>query len=81
MGQVPRSISRVVFFIYLCASPITDSPTCCHLLFLACLGEELIIGNRGENIAAVPIEDQVKAHCDGINEAPWPEHMADRDLF
>ena len=24
----------------------------------------------GENIAPVPIEDQVKAACDGINEAP-----------
>eukprot|EP00913_Durusdinium_trenchii_P020520 g19273.t1 len=28
----------------------------------------LIIGDGGENIAPVPIEDQVKAACDGINE-------------
>ena len=34
--------------------------------------QELIIGDGGENIAPVPIEDQVKASCDGINEAhPW----------
>ena len=32
-------------------------------------GQELIIGDGGENIAPVPIEDHVKAHCDGINEA------------
>ena len=31
--------------------------------------QELIIGDGGENIAPVPIEDQVKASCDGINEA------------
>ena len=31
--------------------------------------QELIIGDGGENIAPVPIEDQVKAACDGINEA------------
>lgn len=30
--------------------------------------KELIIGDGGENIAPVPIEDQVKAACDGINE-------------
>jgi len=30
--------------------------------------KELIIGEGGENIAPVPIEDQVKASCDGINE-------------
>ena len=30
--------------------------------------QELIIGDGGENIARVPIEDQVKAACDGINE-------------
>jgi len=30
--------------------------------------KELIIGDGGENIAPVPIEDQVKASCDGINE-------------
>lgn len=30
--------------------------------------KELIIGDGGENIAPVPIEDHVKAHCDGINE-------------
>lgn len=32
-------------------------------------GQELIIGDGGENIAPVPIEDHVKATCDGINEA------------
>lgn len=31
--------------------------------------KELIIGDGGENIAPVPIEDHVKASCDGINEA------------
>merc|ERR1719502_1587529 len=30
--------------------------------------KELIIGDRGENIAPVPIEDHVKKTCDGINE-------------
>merc|ERR1712226_1038443 len=30
--------------------------------------KELIIGEGGENIAPVPIEDCVKAACDGINE-------------
>merc|ERR1719440_1221841 len=30
--------------------------------------KELIIGAGGENIAPVPIEDQVKAACAGINE-------------
>merc|ERR1711893_489108 len=30
--------------------------------------KELIIGEGGENIAPVPIEDSVKALCDGINE-------------
>ncbi|CAJ1425339.1 unnamed protein product, partial [Effrenium voratum] len=30
--------------------------------------KELIIGDGGENIAPVPIEDHVKASCDGINE-------------
>merc|ERR1719183_2624370 len=30
--------------------------------------KELIIGDGGENIAPVPIEDQVKKACDGINE-------------
>merc|ERR1719181_2469358 len=31
--------------------------------------KELIIGEGGENIAPVPIEDMVKKACDGINEA------------
>ena len=31
--------------------------------------KELIIGSGGENIAPVPIEDHIKACCDGINEA------------
>jgi len=30
--------------------------------------KELIIGEGGENIAPVPIEDHVKKECDGINE-------------
>merc|ERR1711966_144329 len=30
--------------------------------------KELIIGEGGENIAPVPIEDHVKKTCDGINE-------------
>jgi long-chain-fatty-acid--CoA ligase ACSBG len=30
--------------------------------------KELIIGDGGENIAPVPIEDHVKKECDGINE-------------
>merc|ERR1719355_554036 len=30
--------------------------------------KELIIGEGGENIAPVPIEDHVKRMCDGINE-------------
>merc|ERR1711912_28220 len=30
--------------------------------------KELIIGEGGENIAPVPIEDSVKKLCDGINE-------------
>jgi len=30
--------------------------------------KELIIGEGGENIAPVPIEDSVKALCDGVNE-------------
>merc|ERR1719413_322027 len=30
--------------------------------------KELIIGDGGENIAPVPIEDVVKKSCDGINE-------------
>jgi len=30
--------------------------------------KELIIGEGGENIAPVPIEDCVKKNCDGINE-------------
>merc|ERR1712060_1014207 len=30
--------------------------------------KELIIGEGGENIAPVPIEDQVKKSCDGIAE-------------
>merc|ERR1712125_270947 len=30
--------------------------------------KELIIGEGGENIAPVPIEDHVKRTCDGINE-------------
>lgn len=30
--------------------------------------KELIIGAGGENIAPVPIEDSIKASCDGINE-------------
>ncbi|CAK9085979.1 unnamed protein product [Durusdinium trenchii] len=30
--------------------------------------KELIIGEGGENIAPVPIEDHIKACCDGINE-------------
>jgi len=30
--------------------------------------KELIIGDGGENIAPVPIEDHIKAACDGINE-------------
>jgi len=30
--------------------------------------KELIIGDGGENIAPVPIEDHIKASCDGINE-------------
>merc|ERR1712060_978966 len=30
--------------------------------------KELIIGEGGENIAPVPIEDQVKKSCDGICE-------------
>merc|ERR1712048_1534688 len=30
--------------------------------------KELIIGDGGENIAPVPIEDQVKKSCDGIAE-------------
>merc|ERR1719215_1458955 len=30
--------------------------------------KELIIGEGGENIAPVPIEDQVKKNCDGIAE-------------
>merc|ERR1711959_782911 len=30
--------------------------------------KELIIGDGGENIAPVPIEDAVKKACDGINE-------------
>merc|ERR1719436_508960 len=30
--------------------------------------KELIIGEGGENIAPVPIEDHVKKACDGINE-------------
>merc|ERR1719301_270801 len=30
--------------------------------------KELIIGEGGENIAPVPIEDKVKKACDGINE-------------
>merc|ERR1712217_509948 len=30
--------------------------------------KELIIGEGGENIAPVPIEDFVKKSCDGINE-------------
>merc|ERR1719359_2192600 len=30
--------------------------------------KELIIGEGGENIAPVPIEDNVKKLCDGINE-------------
>merc|ERR1712190_329295 len=30
--------------------------------------KELIIGEGGENIAPVPIEDMVKKTCDGINE-------------
>merc|ERR1719183_1161098 len=30
--------------------------------------KELIIGEGGENIAPVPIEDNVKRECDGINE-------------
>merc|ERR1719229_1444397 len=30
--------------------------------------KELIIGEGGENIAPVPIEDVVKKSCDGINE-------------
>lgn len=30
--------------------------------------KELIIGEGGENIAPVPIEDSVKKHCDGIAE-------------
>merc|ERR1719333_859500 len=30
--------------------------------------KELIIGDGGENIAPVPIEDHVKKTCDGINE-------------
>merc|ERR1712113_892948 len=30
--------------------------------------KELIIGEGGENIAPVPIEDQVKKACDGIAE-------------
>merc|ERR1719335_1552973 len=30
--------------------------------------KELIIGEGGENIAPVPIEDHVKKICDGINE-------------
>merc|ERR1719265_272901 len=30
--------------------------------------KELIIGEGGENIAPVPIEDHVKKHCDGIAE-------------
>merc|ERR1712190_271830 len=30
--------------------------------------KELIIGEGGENIAPVPIEDQIKKSCDGISE-------------
>merc|ERR1711998_59028 len=30
--------------------------------------KELIIGDGGENIAPVPIEDSIKKLCDGINE-------------
>merc|ERR1719198_244125 len=30
--------------------------------------KELIIGDGGENIAPVPIEDSVKKLCDGVNE-------------
>ena len=30
--------------------------------------KEIIIGAGGENIAPVPIEDHIKASCDGINE-------------
>merc|ERR1719263_45008 len=30
--------------------------------------KELIIGEGGENIAPVPIEDHIKKTCDGINE-------------
>merc|ERR1712178_109371 len=30
--------------------------------------KELIIGEGGENIAPVPIEDSVKGICDGVNE-------------
>merc|ERR1711988_251473 len=30
--------------------------------------KELIIGEGGENIAPIPIEDHVKKQCDGINE-------------
>merc|ERR1740129_957728 len=30
--------------------------------------KELIIGDGGENIAPVPIEDSVKRLCDGVNE-------------
>ena len=30
--------------------------------------KELIIGEGGENIAPVPIEDHIKGWCDGINE-------------
>merc|ERR1719375_2246062 len=30
--------------------------------------KELIIGDGGENIAPVPIEDNIKKLCDGINE-------------
>merc|ERR1719183_1028285 len=30
--------------------------------------KELIIGDGGENIAPVPIEDSIKKLCDGVNE-------------
>merc|ERR1719392_72814 len=30
--------------------------------------KELIIGEGGENIAPVPIEDSIKKLCDGVNE-------------